>query len=512
MYLRFLGMVLCLVFRPAASGSGEEQLLRIQQFIQRAALVDARSELREALKRSPLDPRLYNFLGVVDAQERNFIAAESNFRRAIQIAPRFAGAYLNLGRLYQENKAGEKALEVYRRLLRLEPDHFEANYQAAWLLNRLGSFSASEQHLARLPEPAQHRPQALALRCANYTALGKASQAETIARLLEAHVDLAESDVLPLVAVLDAHRAGGLATELLEVLVRRGLASSQALQRLSVAYESQRRFAEARQAQEKAAQLEPVSAPMLVRLARLAHQTDDRKATLGYLAHARDLEPANAAIHFFFGMVCVELDVPREAKDSLQEAVRLDPKNPYYNYALGALLVQEKNANQALPCFQKFYEARPDDPRGKFALGVVYFHLYNLEAARRELEAATGHADTRMGAHLFLGRLGIREGNLEQAADHLGQAIQANPSVPEPYAELGLVSIRRREYAAAEKNLARAVQLAPDHYLGNLYLLMLYQRNKDPRAAAQAQRIEQIKNTGDEKERLLIRTLKIQPY
>lgn len=512
MYRRFLGMVLCLVLQPAASCSEEEQLLRIQQFIQRGALGDARTELREALKGSPRDPRLHNFLGVVDAQERNFIAAESNFRRAIQVAPLFTGAYLNLGRLYQENKEGQKALEVYRQLLNLEPDHVDANYQAAWLLNRLGSFSASEQHLAKLPEAAQRRPQALALRCANYTALGKAAQAEMVARQLQAHSDLTESDVLPLVAVLVAHRAGALATELLEGLVRRGRAFSQALQQMSTIYESSGRLKEARWVLESAAEKEPVSAAILFRLARLAYQMDDRKAALGYLAHARDLEPTNAAVHFFFGMVCVEVDVPREAKDSLQEAVRLDATNPYYNYALGALLVQEKNANQALPYFRKFREARPDDARGKFALGVVYFYLYDFDAARRELEAAAGHPDTRMGAHLFLGRLGIREENLEQAAGHLRQAIQANPAVPEPYAELGLVSIRRRDYAAAEKNLARAVQLAPDHYLGNLYLLMLYQRNKDPRAAAQAQRIEQIKSAGEEKERLLIRTLKIQPY
>jgi Flp pilus assembly protein TadD len=111
----------------------------------------ARSELQEALARLPREPRIYNLLGVIDAQEKHFTAAETNFRRAIQLAPRFTGAYLNLGRLYQENAnqqgAVEKALDVYRKLLESEPDHVEANYQAAWLLSRLGKFGPSLDQL-----------------------------------------------------------------------------------------------------------------------------------------------------------------------------------------------------------------------------------------------------------------------------------------------------------------------------------------------------------------------------
>ena len=58
---------------------------------------------RNCATRLPGDPRIYNLLGVIDAQENDFAAAESSFQRAIQLDPRFTGAYLNLGRLYQEN-------------------------------------------------------------------------------------------------------------------------------------------------------------------------------------------------------------------------------------------------------------------------------------------------------------------------------------------------------------------------------------------------------------------------
>src|SRR5438477_8338511 len=152
----------------AAAAVDEAVLIRIQQAIQAGELRSARIEVLNALKSGPADPRLHNFLGVIDAQEQDFHGAETAFQRAIALAPRFTGAYLNLGRLYEQHTGPgvlEKALDVYRGLLQFEPGNVEANYQCAWILNRLGKFEGSLKYLARLSEPAQARAAALALRC-----------------------------------------------------------------------------------------------------------------------------------------------------------------------------------------------------------------------------------------------------------------------------------------------------------------------------------------------------------
>lgn len=501
---------------PQDASADEERLVRAQQSIQSGDLRGARGELQQALASLPGDPRIFNLLGVIDAQENRFAAAESQFRRAMQVAPHFIGAYLNLGRLYQEHAdqpgAVEKALEVYRKLLEFQPDHAEANYQAAWLLNRLGKFGGSLEHLARLSGDARQSAPALALLCANNAALGKRAPAEAAAKQLSAAADMTEADVLPILTVLHDHQAGDLAARLLGALVERGKASPAVLQALAGLQEEQGRFKEARQSLEKDLQLESPSAPVLNRLAKLAYQAGDLEGAIGYLAHARDLEPANAAIHFFFGVVCIELKLPPEAKQSLKEAVRLDPDNSYYHYALGSVLLQEKNADEAIPHFRKYRAAHPDDPRGNFALGVAYFDAYRPDDARAELESAAARPQTRVGANLYLGRLALRENNLAEAGDRLNKAVQSNPASPEPYAELALVHIRRKEFVLAESNLSRAVKIAPDHYRTNLNLLMLYQRTNDPRAGQQARRVEQLQKAGEERERLLLRSLEIRPY
>ena len=41
---------------------------------------------------------------------------------------------------------------------------------------------------------------------------------------------------------------------------------------------------------------------------------------------------------------------------------------------------------------------------------------------------------------------------------------------------------------------------------------MLYERTRDPRAAGQKRRVDQLRERGEEKERLLLRSLDIRPY
>jgi Flp pilus assembly protein TadD len=192
--------------------------------------------------------------------------------------------------------------------------------------------------------------------------------------------------------------------------------------------------------------------------------------------------------------------------------VRLEPDNPIYNYALGAVLLQRKKPDDAVPHFAKYRMAHADDPRGRFALGVAYFDTYQIDAARREFKAAALRPETAAGANLYLGRLALRDGNTPEAEDYLHKSVASNPASAEPLAELALIQIGRGEFAAAEANLNKALQIAPGHYRTNLNLLMLYQRTKDPRADAQAKRVKELEKAGEERERMLLRTLDIRPY
>ncbi len=500
----------------APGAAQDSPLQQIQQAIQSGHLEEAREEVDSMLKEQPQDERLYNFLGVIDAQSRDFAGAERAFSRAIELAPRFTGAYLNLGRLYQEHAATdphsrENALRLYQRLLGFEPDNVEANYQAAWLSNQLGEFSSSQRYLNRLPAATRARTQVLALRLADSIALVQDRQATTECTELLGREDLAREDIDTVAAALAAHPSNAVALLFLEGAARRDMASPAVLMQLAALYDAGHRYKDAEAILERAFLTAPESAEILFQLGRVAYDSGDRQGALGYLAHARDLDPKNAAVHFFFGMICVEMDLLPDAKKSLEEAVQLNPENAFYNYALGAVLIQANNSDEAARYFEKFQTLRPQDPRGKLALGVAYFYSFRYDDARRELQLVAGRPEMRAGAELFLGRMDLRDGKLDEAAAHFDASLAADPSICDAYAELGMVYIDKKDYASAESALLKAVKISPNDYLSNERLLTVYLRTKDPRADEQAKKVETIRKSGQDKERLLTRTLEIRP-
>ncbi|MGH9395967.1 MAG: tetratricopeptide repeat protein [Terriglobia bacterium] len=504
---------------PAQGRKSQQQgslpiLERAQQSIAQGKLEEARKTLLQGLKTFPHEAALHNFLGVVDAEENNNQSAEEYFHTAIQEAPHYSGAYLNLGHLYQAEikkkpAAFSQALATYQKLLQFDPTNVEANYQAALLQMQRGRFEDSLDHLSRLPAGDQQKPQILALLCVDRAGNGKLREAGGDARRLITSPGLTEEDVVSILPELKAH--GPLALQLLEGLNQRHLASVSTQNKLGILQEQTGRLKEARQTLDAVAEKEPNDATPLVELARVANQQQDYRGALGYLAHARALEPQNAAIHFFFGMICVEMDLHQEAYVSLKKAVDLDPDDPYYNYALGAVLSQREDPRESIRYFKKYCALEPADPRGDLALGAAYYYAHDLNSARSAVLKVAHSKLTAAGANYFLGRIANDEGNWSEAVQYLQVAVRDDSDYADAYAMLGSAYLNQKAYGEAEKALLRALHIEPANYLANLNLMVLYQRTKDERAAAQARRFAAVRGEREQRAKLFLRTIRVVP-
>lgn len=473
-------------------------LTRAQELIQQGNLREARDLLAQAAKEFPNVASPHSLLGVVEAQEGNLSAAESHFLRAVALSPDYEGAYLNLGRLYQQQarsdpRAMRNAIEIYERLLKVHAGSVEANYQLAALYNQKGSFRRSLDYLNRIPPSERDRASSLTLLCANYAGIGELQKSKETADRLSSRADLSEPEVLMILPVLTAHEADDVSVGLLEALDRRGLASFDGLYSLASIYKRQGRLGEARDAFLRTTAFKPDTVPVLIELARIAEKQKDFQGSLSYLAHARDLDPDNGAIHFFFGMVCIEMNLIEEAYRSLKQAVKLDPENAYYNYAMGVAAEQKTFYPEAVEHFRKYNELKPDDNRGRLALGIAHFYNRDRESARKEFDHAAQYSETAAGANYFLARMASQEGDLDQAVERIQKTLQRVPDFAGAYAELGNIHLKRNEYEEAENILKRAVTLDKDNYRANLYLVMLYTRMRDPRAKEQTRVFEEVK-------------------
>jgi len=501
---------------PAAAPLSE-LLTRARDRIEAGDRAAARAALDEALRAYPASPAVRNFLGVRSASEGGYDEAERHFKAAVQRDPRYTDAWLNLGRLYQENAAKDagaprKALAAYESVLRFEPAHRDARFQSAALLQALGEFDRSQAELARLPEEDLEKPAALAVACANLAARGAGTEADAAAEKMLAARSLTAEDVRPVLPVLAAHGRDDLVVRMVETLRQKALAESADLETLGGAYARQRQLPLAREALEAAAASRPDDPALLLGLARVAYEQRDLEGALGYLGHARAVSPRDARIHFFLGMVCVELDLGGEAYTALAEAVRLDPDNADANYALGSVAVHRKDPSEAVPYFKRYAELRPGDYRGPYSIGVAHFLAKNYETARAELLPFASRKETASAANYLLARIARAEGEDEEALRLAQRAVEADPRSADGLSELGLLYQRLGQFDRAEEALKRCLEIDPDHYLGHLHLLMLYSRTKDPRQAAQQERFDALKKKRAEQAADFLRPVEIRPY
>jgi tetratricopeptide (TPR) repeat protein len=502
----------CLAGRTFAQGDSDlgSTLTQIQKLIHQSETSEALTQLRRALKRFPREPNLYNFLGVIEAQSSGYAAAEASFRKAIELGPRLAAAYFNLGRLYQENAAKDpnavsKAVETYKTLLAHHPANAEARYQCARLVCLQGRFGEALTHLSRLSAADRKLSHVSIITLSANAGLGRQGAAREAGSRLLSSQDLTEADLLPFLTLLGKHGEASTAVSLLQKLDQGSKLSSAGLRELALLYERSERLPEAKQALERVAQSATPTPSLLLDLARISHKQKDPQAALGYLGHARDLSPQDPQIHYLFGVLCAELDLSEDAYESFRKAAVLDGQNADYNLAAGAVALQRRAAAESIPFLTKYRTQRPKDPRGHLALGAAYYHAGQLDEAQQELRLACESAETASAAHYYLGRAASQSDDFELAARELKAALEANPKNLDAAAELGLVRLRTKDYRLAEQTLAKVLIEDPDHYKANLHLLNLYQRTRDARSSEQEQRFEQVKKRRSDREQSLLR-------
>lgn len=456
---------------------------QIPELIERGNLAEAERQISVALASNPNDANLNNLLGVVAAQSGQYEKAERSFLKVLRLAPGAASVQMNLGRLYVEHlesdvHAAKKGVGVYREVLKEHPANAEARYQLAFLLMREDEAQESLDELKVLDEASRATPQALAVALADHALLGSLKEARSVLARMLASSDFTAADATLAFWAIEHARRFDLGIALGEGAV---------------------------------AKLGP-RADLLMWLARMAYGNQDRKQSLSYLAHARDLAPENAAIHFFFGIVALEMEVPLEATASLNEAVRLAPDNPYFRYALGAMLSVGRDAELAIPQFEAYCLLKPTDPRGRFGLGSAYLESNQYQKAFEVLTPLVHEPLTRIGAHLMLGRVAKAQSRLVDAERELKESLRLLPEQPDALAELGHVYFRMRRYSEAQKQLEAALRQQPEHYEANLWLLALYQRTRDSRKESLAKQVEELREKRAEKVASLWKTIEVKPF
>ncbi|HVC46322.1 MAG TPA: tetratricopeptide repeat protein [Terracidiphilus sp.] len=502
-----------------AESGGEayrQTVLSIQQHIQSGDLDGAQALLGTALGHFPADGGLENLLGVVEIQQGHADRARKAFASAIRHSPRLVSAYLNLGRVDMETAANStadrvEALRAYEGALKLEPGNAEANYQAATLLMWAGQYQRSVDRLAKLKPEEQQQIGVIGLFCVDEAALGHIEEARQRAAVLDASPELNEQLAMILLPGLKAARRADLIVPMFLAIDTRGGLSASGLHILGLAQEAVGELKAARATLERCYARDPSSVVPLVDLARVAESSGDQRGALGYLAHARTMEPKNAELPYLFGVVCAKMNLLGEARKAFGEAVALDPADAQYNLAMGTVASFGHDPLASLSYLQKYHELRPADPVGMLALGQAYFRAKDYDHATPWLQKAASLPRTAARALYYLGRIARDKDNVGEALRDLIRSDKLAPRQPEVMAEIGQIYVETKRYAEAQKELDAALALDQDNYAANFGLLQLYARTQDARLQAEQKRFEAVKNKREEESREMMRVIEIDP-
>jgi tetratricopeptide (TPR) repeat protein len=477
-----------------------------QELIRTNRLSEADRVLKEAIRAFPQSGGLYNLVGILAAEQNRQSDAEAAFRKAVQYSPALTPALLNLARVFYSEGKKDAAIQTYKRALRADNGLEEAHANLAALLLDKADYTGAQEQLSALPESVRNQNRFRAMECAALAGAGDLGRAkEAIAGMTG---PVTEEDVSLAAFALARLHQNALVIQMLAPVVKDS-SSKELRSLLATAYAKNGNLAQAREAFETLAREDPKQTKPLAEAARIAYQQKDYEGAAGYLMHALKIDPSNAGIQFFFGIVCVNLNLPGDAIHALKEAVRLEPDNATYNYAFGAASLSGQSADAAVSCFKKYVALRPADPHGHLALGAAEFEAGNLEAARGELTSLVRNPTTSAGAHYLLGKISRREGDLDSAREHFADAAKLDPHDPMLEANLAGVYIRQNRFSEARGAIDRALALDPDNYLANENLLMLLRKEKDAKAEQQAQRFAALTRKLSEDQALLFRHIEI---
>lgn len=166
-----------------------------------------------------------------------------------------------------------------------------------------------------------------------------------------------------------------------------------------------RHVAEAREALEMAARLQPGLADVQVELGSVLAAQQQWESARRALSRARRLDPTHPRAPLLLGAVLNQMGRAEEAWAEFERAVRLDPGSAQARLRLGECLLRLGRWREAVDQLEEAIRLEPDLHRARLNLAVAWLQLGDQGRARQEIEAvlarAPGHPDAlRLRAEL----------------------------------------------------------------------------------------------------------------
>jgi tetratricopeptide (TPR) repeat protein len=465
-------------------------------------------DLNRKIMQEPRNPDHYNNLGVIYAEQGDWLQARDAFISAVQANPFEADFHRNLAQVLmhledydtavrefeayqrfssagaadvyrligvaflQADKKDEAAASFRRGLRELGPEHEGESLRLVLALSDLyrdegqneDARKVLEEHLdlarqvqaeVAAPGDLEDPPDPLAPSPAEARAEAKTLAGAVLNELLGIYIDDAEllSDSgLPLEAGDQYRKAFELAPqhdELLPHMVRQYIAAAE--------------VAKARLAVRRASETRPQAAGTWIATGMIAENEGRLDEALAAYLKARGIDPGNKSLDLQIGSLYMQLGDARSARQYLEGGIASEAASPEFIYNYAVSLLRERHYNEAVEPLRQVVKREPEMGQAWQALALALRMSDRFGEAVNAYERALSFGpDAKLAFNLAYCL--SRQDRTDEAIENYREAIALEPNFPEAYYNLTRIYIQAGRYEEALTVMAEHLKIEPRSY------------------------------------------------
>jgi tetratricopeptide (TPR) repeat protein len=407
--------------------------------------------------------------GKAYAAQKKYAEADIEFKRAIQLDPKFAEAYYELGQNFAVQDDLRNALQAYVRAADLAPNNVDANLKAGNLLLLARHFQDAKTRARTILVTDEANVQALMLLGNALAGLQSLDDAIAVADRA-AQLNPERAGLQSNIGVLELARGN---VDQAEAAFKKAVATEpnavKPLLAIANFYQNVGRFKDAEAALRRTLALEPknpranqtlgqlliaddrpLEAEPFVVVATHEIGTVEAKLSLAdyYLAVGKVqqslqlLEQVSASPEGYASgrirtaMISYATGRTDEAHRILTEVLTKDPKNATALAVEGRLLLAEHKPNEALNLANAALAADPRSAQAQMTLGYVHLARNAPEHARKSFAEALNNDPSRVDAQVELAKIHLVRKELDTSIQYAERGIKTDPNSLEAHLAL----------------------------------------------------------------------------
>ncbi len=352
---------------------------------------EAYEVLEGLLRQLPDDFRVNELMAFVCDAQHDQAEAESEFKKAAEVAPQNYAANHNLGEFYI--REGKLAAAVpYLEKAQGIRSSYNNGYDLALAEIRTGQYAKAKEEIQNLLS-ARNTAELHSLFASADEKSGKYVQAASEYELV-AHMDPSEENIRAWGSELLAHRALQPAAEVFQRGVQLYPQSTKLQIGLGMALYSSRKYQQAFQALCRAIDLNPSDPHPYLILGKIYDISPlPSQAVTLHFARLAQLEPHNPKALYYYALslwearsAAVRARVSQKVKTLLKSAVRLDPAFGEAHLQLGILYAEQGQYAKEIEEYRTAIRLDPQRADAHYRLARALLRAGNKAAARKELE------------------------------------------------------------------------------------------------------------------------------